>query len=314
MAEPGKTKILIVDDDAEIASLIEFILQKVDYASEWAENGEKGLQIVFSNPPNLILLDIDMPGMNGFEFCRNIRNDFRVRHLPIMMMTGTRRGLEDKINGLEIGSDDYILKPFEPDELVARVKSILQRCARDLDASPLTHLPGNTSIIKEIDKRIAGNEPFAAIYIDLNNFKAFNDKYGFMRGDEVIKFVSKALLELISGKPDRNDFISHIGGDDFVMLTLPDKAQEFCERIIKRFDTEIVNFYDIADREAGEITTVDRRGNEKKFPIMSIALGVVHNTQRTFFHAGQVSAIAMELKSFAKTFGISKCIIDRRKT
>ncbi|MEW6041273.1 MAG: response regulator [Elusimicrobiota bacterium] len=313
MTEPSRTTILIVDDDPELASLVEFTLQRHDYQSIWAENGVKGIEKIFSNPPNLVLLDLDMPGMSGFEFCKQVRKDFRVRHIPIMMMTGTRKDLEYKIKGLELGSDDYIIKPFEPEELVARVKAILQRCARDLDASPLTHLPGNSTIIREIDSRLSRNKLFAAIYIDLNNFKAFNDKYGFVRGDEVIKFVSQILLDLISENLDENDFIAHIGGDDFVMLTLPEKAQEFAEEIIKKFDSGIVNFYDIGDRDAGYIITTDRRGNEKKFPLMSISLAIVHNTHRTFFHAGQISVIASELKTYAKTFGASKYVIDRRK-
>jgi diguanylate cyclase (GGDEF)-like protein len=180
-------------------------------------------------------------------------------------------------------------------------------------ANPLTGLRGNIDIKEEIRRRIKSKELFAVLYIDLDNFKAYNDYYGFLRGDEVIKFTAKLLsdaLELLGGE---KDFLGHIGGDDFIIITTPDRAEEMCKYIISRFDSEIKFLYDKKDRERGYIEAVSRRGEKLKFPFISISIAIVTNEFRTFRSDLEIAEVAAELKKKLKQIRGSSYLKDRRK-
>lgn len=295
-----KEKILIVDDEPDILDVLKLTLQEEKYRVIEAKDGVEALEMVKKKGPHLIILDFKMPRMNGDEVCKTLKNDILLRHLPIIMLT-SKREVSDKVKGIDAGADDYIVKPFEPAELLARVKMILRRTTLDLDANPLTRLPGNVSILNELENRIEKKKPFAAAYLDLDKFKIFNDKYGFERGDEVIRETARLIIRNIRELGNPNDFIGHIGGDDFVFITTPDKCDGICLKIIKEFDDLAPSLYSPEDREKGFIIGKDRRGHNYKAPILSVSIGVVTNEHHKITHVAQLVQIGTELKSYAKS-------------
>jgi diguanylate cyclase (GGDEF)-like protein len=253
-----------------------------------------------------------MPEMDGYEVLKTMREDPLLFNMPVIMLTGNDTEY-DEIKGLQFGIDDYIVKPFNPSVLIARVNAILQRKASSISANPLTFLSGNMIIKQEAEKRLADKTPFAMIYVDLNNFKSFNDKYGFQRGDEVIKNTASILIRAVKEHGLKGDFIGHIGGDDFIVLTTPENYEKIAENIIALFDSSITNFYDPADLQQGFIISLDRNNNVQKFPIMTISLAVISTRQTNIGHYGQLSQIAAELKKLAKKSNKSTYVVDRRK-
>jgi PleD family two-component response regulator len=188
-----KERILIIDDDPDIRDVLDLSLSEY-YTISAATNGREGLEMVKTKNPDLIITDYNMPVMNGPEFCRNLRRDILLRHLPVIMLTG-KGETKDMVTGIESGADDYLVKPFEPEALLARIRMILKRTVRSLDANPLTHLPGNSSIMEEFQNRIDAAKPFAVGYADLDKFKVYNDKYGFECGDEIIRATARILID-----------------------------------------------------------------------------------------------------------------------
>ena len=307
----ARRKILVVDDEKYVVELIRDILESAGYKVVPAYNAKEALEKVYTESPDLILLDILMPRVDGYQVCREIREDILLANIPIIMLT-VKGGEKDEIKGLGIGADDYIIKPFRPGVLLARVKMVLKRTLRGLEANPLTRLPGNTAIIDEIEERIESDRLFAVLYFDLDNFKAFNDRCSFELGDKVIQETARIIIKHMKELGNPDDFIGHIGGDDFIAITTPEKVDSICSAIIKSFDKEILKFYSSKDRAKGYITSKDRQGKINRFPIMSITIGVVTNTKRKFGHRGQVVAVGAELKKYAKSLEGSNYVIDRR--
>lgn len=306
-----KERILIVDDDPYILGMVRLILENEAYEIIEAKDGREALEKISQTIPNLIILDYMMPVMDGLEVCMKLRKDTLYRHIPIIMLTA-KGELTDKVRGIDAGVDDYIVKPFEPQELLARAKMILRRTSRSLDANPLTKLPGNVSIINEIQQRIDRKELFSVCHIDLRQFKAFNDKYGFEHGDRVIRETSQIIIKIVQELGNADDFIGHIGGDDFIIITTPNVVDRMCSKIIKDFDTIIPNFYSEQDRRKGYIVSQDRQGNIYEFSIMIMCIGVVGNENRDITNPIQVSEIGADLQSFAKSFKKSNYVKDKR--
>lgn len=307
-----RKKILVVDDSELMVKMISDILTEKGYEVVSASNGVDGIKMVATEKPDLVLLDVVMPGIDGFEVCKLLRKDESNNLMPIIMLTG-QGNEEDKLTGLELGADDYITKPFNPRELVSRVMNTLLRIDRNRLANPLTGLPGNTEIQSEINYRIAKEMIFSVLYMDVDNFKAYNDAYGFSHGDRAIKLIADILMDNVKVFGSNSDFIGHIGGDDFVIVTLPDYADVLCENIIKEFDERIPELYTESDRKAGFISTANRKGDITKYPIMTLSIAVVSNEQRIFSNHLQVGEIAAELKKKAKSIAGSVYLKDRRK-
>lgn len=308
----ANARILIADDDPDILDVLEITLSEENYEILKAGDGEKALEIIKSTPLNLVLLDYNMPKMNGRQVCAQVKKDILLRHLPVIMVTG-KGEVSDKVGGIDAGADDYIVKPFEPQELLARIRMILRRTERDLEANPLTRLPGNVSILNEFNRHIAAKTPFAVCYLDLDKFKSYNDKYGFEHGDEVIKETARILLRATQELGNPDDFVGHIGGDDFVIVTLPAAAERISQKIIADFDKAAPSFYNQEDRGRGYITGTDRQGKEQKIPLLSISIGIVTNETRQITHVAQIGEIGAELKSRAKKLEHSNYVKDLRK-
>ncbi|MEO2104171.1 MAG: response regulator [Actinomycetota bacterium] len=293
-------RILVVDNEADIRRFIEVNLRLEGFEVVSAPDGEKGLAAAFEVDPSLVLLDVMMPGIDGIEVCRRLRADPRTSHVPVILLTAKSMTV-DKVVGLAAGADDYVLKPFDPMELVARVRTTMRRAADLRGASPLTGLPGNHRIEGEIARRLDQGQDIAVAYVDLNNFKAYNDHYGFLEGDKVIQATAQVLRDVLTGTAYAEAFLGHIGGDDFVMLFDPVQADDVCSESIRRFDEMIPTLYAPEDRERGYLELRDRRGEMRRFGLVSIAIGVTTNAHRTFLDHRDIVAVATEMKTHVKS-------------
>jgi len=307
-----KTKVLIADDQVELIFLMKEFLEKNGFIVSTAVDGMEALQKIYEITPDVVILDYNMPFKNGIEIVSELKKNPVYSHIPVIIMTA-RGDKETKIKGLLMGIDDYITKPVDNDELIARIRMIVKRNKQVLDSNPLSKLPGNPSIQARIEKAIEKKEKFAVLYIDLNNFKAYNDVYGFEAGDNVIKTLAKILIDVVMKNPLPGDFIGHIGGDDFIVVTHPDRAEDIAKKIISNFNQIVPSFYNKEDRERGFIVAKDRTGNEVKFSMLGVAIGIVHNLYRDIKSYAQVSHIGSELKKACKSNSHSSYLMDRRK-
>jgi len=305
-----KIKILTVDDNPDILDVLAITLEE-EFNVVQASTGKEALEKLREEKPDIVILDYMLPDTTGIEICKEVRKNPLFIHLPILMLTG-KGEIDDKIEGLDAGADDYMVKPFSPEELVARVKMLIRRSTISLDANPLSRLPGNISINRELEKRLNSKEKFAVLYIDMDNFKALNDYYGFERGDEAIKELAQIIIESVQAEGTVNDFIGHIGGDDFVIITVPEKGESIAREIIKRFDTSVPRLYDEKDRVKGYIETKDRTGTLRKFKFVTVSIGIITNLYKEFSHIAQISSIGAELKEKAKKIPQSSYVFDRR--
>lgn len=305
-----KEKILTVDDDPDILDVLSLTLSE-QYEVFQANNGKEGLKVLKQKNPDLIICDYMMPVMNGREFCKALKKDILLRHIPIIMLTG-KGEVQDRIGGIEAGADDYIVKPFDPSELLARIKMILKRTESSLDANPLSHLPGNTSIMEELQKRIETKETFAVGYADLDKFKVYNDVYGFERGDEVIRETARILIQVVRDKGGPDAFVGHIGGDDFVFIMEDRLIDAASQKIVNLFESKVASFYNKKDFETGYMVGKDRQGNEQRFGLLAISIGIVSNAKSEITHVAQIGEIAAELKKFAKHVDGSNFVRDKR--
>jgi diguanylate cyclase (GGDEF)-like protein len=292
-------RILIADDEPNVRQLLELVLRGQGYEVTLATNGAQLVRMAQERIPDLVLVDLMMPQLDGYEAIRQLRNDTRTAHLPMLILTA-KSTLEDVVVGFETGADDYITKPFNIPELLARIKGQLRRADQPPVRNPLTGLAGNTLLTEELKYRLKGGDPFAYLYADLDNFKAFNDTYGPARGDRVITLMADVLTEVVRTHGSSGDFIGHVGGDDFAILTTPDKLDVFCQAIIGIFDQRVRQLYDPEDLERGYLHGSDRQGVPRRFPIISISIGVATNRHRSFADYEELSRVATEMKQFAK--------------
>lgn len=305
-------KILVVDDEPSLQEMLKDILSLADFNVVTASDGKEGLDKVYETSPDLIILDCSMPVLDGYEMLERMRQDPVLLHKPVIMLS-VKNSEYDEIKGLKLGVDDYITKPFKATLLLARVKAILERKEQSVNANPLTLLSGNETIKVEAEKRIASATPFAMLYVDINLFKSFNDKYGFDRGDDVIKGTANNLLRASRECGRKGDFIGHIGGDDFIIITAADNYDQMAAKIIELFDKAAPDYYDEADRKQGFIVSVDRENNPKKFSFMTVSIAVISTAQTKISHCGQLSGIAADLKKIAKQNPKSSYVVDRRR-
>jgi diguanylate cyclase (GGDEF)-like protein len=299
--------LLIADDDLEILELLKFTFEAERYQVVTAIDGEDAWNKVQVVLPDVVLLDVTMPKMTGFEVCEKIRSHSTTCLIPVILLT-SRSSTRDRVTGLKLGADDYVIKPFEPLELSARVERLIRRNREALSANPLTGLPGNVTIEREIRRRLTAGESFAVIYTDIDNFKAFNDTYGFERGDSIIRLTSSILRSAATKTGTPDDFLGHIGGDDFILVTRPDHAAPLAKTIIRYFDEYIPREYDEVVRGRGYVLGVDRQGHNKQFPLMTISIGCVQVQAGAYGHYAQIAERAKELLKQSKQAGKSNCI------
>jgi diguanylate cyclase (GGDEF)-like protein len=305
--------VLVVDDDTDIARFIEINLRLEGFDVRVAHDGEQAEESIDQETPDLVLLDVMMPKVDGVELCRRLRANPATANLPVIMLTAKSLSA-DKVVGLTAGADDYIIKPFDTLELVARVRSTLRRNAEMRAVSPLTGLPGNHRIEEELAEHVVKAEPFAVLYLDLDNFKAFNDAYGFLRGDEVITLLATAARRAVMEAGEPAPFLGHIGGDDFVVVCEPEQAESLAKRVVDVFDSSAPRLHDPGDCERGYIEVTDRQGKARRFPLVSVSIGIAMSGNRMFADKREVVDVATEMKKVAKNTVGSSVAVDRRGT
>lgn len=307
-----KPKVLVVDDDPLMRRIVTQSLDRATYDLVEAESGISGIQCAIEQRPDLILLDVMMPEMDGFEVIRRLRSHPMTQGIPIVLLTALGE-MSEKVYGMQLGADDYITKPFDPRELRARVQTHLKRSEHYIQSSPLTNLPGNHAIHQIISARLESQEPIAVIYFDLSNFKSYNDRYSWLAGDEIIKQLATIIVNAVMQSGDKDIFVGHIGGDDFVVVTRPEYAEKIGSDAVQAFDQMIPQMYAPEDRANGYIETVDRQGEMRRVPIVSLGAAIVTNENRVLEHPLQVAQIAAEVKRYLKSLSGSQIVFDRRR-
>lgn len=298
-------KILLIDDEIQNLSILQSRLKSDNFDVLTASDPQIGIKLARSANPDIILLDVNMPAMSGFDVCRRLKSDFATSHIPIVLLT-CLDDLSAKVEGLdEAGADDYLVKDrVDFREMAARLRSILRRVRSSRSSNPLTGLPGNDEITERMKKIIESGNPFSVAYIDIDNFKAYNDHYGFARGDQVILGVAGAIREAVERNGSPLDFIGHIGGDDFVIIGDPFKIRGVANTSIELVKKMAPRFYDETDRSRGGIITKDRLGVSRFFSFFGITVAIVDvdpsNEKPTPEHIAQV---ASKIKKVLKNRG-----------
>ena len=311
-------RILIIDDDEQIASYVQLSFSLCGYQVEWIKDGRNAVEKVREKKPDAIILDLKLPGVNGFRICEQLRLEPQTRGIPIIIVSGSWKDAQDRIKSIEIGADDFLTKPFDAQELMARIKRMLARKKVDMGHNPLTGLPGNLAIEEEARRRLARKSPWAIAYIDLDNFKAYNDVYGVKQGDKVIRLLADLLVESVKRWGNQGDFIGHVGGDDFIAMTSPEKAETTFNWIAKRFDERISAYYSEADLKAGRITAKDRQGHVRTFSFVSASIVYLTDKNITTDQYPLLIQALTEMKGYVKHTmdrkGGSVVFQDRRTT
>ena len=301
--------IVVVSQDIVLINVLDKLL-KNKYKTILFSNIQSALDFIYNSLPDLLILDINPNDSFTIAIVNNLKEDPISNQLPVMTILS-----DDAVTpGWDsLFVEDYIHRKEIETELITRIDLCITRSERVVEINPLTRLPGNISINRQIQSRLDRKESFALAYGDLDYFKPFNDKYGFSRGDEVIKITGRLILNIVKNRQPRNSFIGHIGGDDFIYLIETDILEETSQEIIDAFDKIIPTFYDPPDREKGFITSIDRQGVEKAFDIMTISIGITDTKNRSFSHYGEITERASEMKKFAKQFKGSCFRTDKRK-
>ncbi len=303
--------IYIIDNTQSVLNILKQIFKDdVDYQFKSVKTEE--LNIALKNIPDMIIIDEDTINMDIIELCKSIRENEDNSITPIVVISSEWEK-EHRIKILEQSIEYFIVKPIDREYFYYTVKNILNLLQNNRRISPLTGLPGNVQIQAEMKKRLLNREQFAMFYFDLDNFKAYNDTYGFSNGDEIIKFTARTIVENIHKMGTEDSFIGHIGGDDFVAITGKTDYEKICKNIISDFDTYVLGYYSDEDVQKGYIEVANRRGIIEQFPLTSISIGVVEITPGRFKNTLEIGEVGAQVKHQAKSVMGSTYIINRRK-
>jgi len=293
----NKGRILVVEDDFDISNMLRIYFGGQGFEVSVAPRGRDALEMTRKGLPNLILLDIMLPDMDGYSVCRELRTTTRTSHVPIIFLT-QRDERSDKIEGLTLGADDYITKPFDIEELKLRVQNSIARQERENSLDPRTGLPSGRLIEDQL-RRIIREQNWALLDCNLRYFDRFRDVYGFIAGDEALRFTAMLIGEVIDEVGTSNDFVGHPGGDNFIILTAADRAAALRDRLKARFAEEIVTHYNFIDRDRGYTVAKDTRTDEEKeirVPLMRLAVGIVTPEARPFSDIREITELAAEAR------------------
>jgi diguanylate cyclase (GGDEF)-like protein len=264
------SKILVVDDEPTIVELLEEHLRSEGYETEHAYSGEEALQVLDKSRPDLVILDLMLPGMDGYEVCRLMQLDPRLNHIPVIMLTA-RNAVPNKVLGYQRGADDYIVKPFDPDELSVRVRAQLHHLYHE-NVSELTGLPGSQAVEDKI--REAGAAHSSIVYVDIENFTSYNEAYSYLEGDEMIRVAAQALTQAAQDGDD-DSFVGHMGGDQFVLISTADRVEQITGKAGQLFQEGSQDLYSPADREQGYFVVINHEGLLSHVKLCSLEFDVV---------------------------------------
>jgi diguanylate cyclase (GGDEF)-like protein len=309
--QPERDLIIIVDDDTDIARFVEVNLVLEGYDVVLANDGTTAYQIIQERSPALAIIDWMMPPPDGLELTRMLRANPLTTSMPIILLTA-RGQTSEKVMGLTAGADDYLVKPFDTMELVARVRSTLRRNQEYREVSPLTGLPGNNRILREVAERVRAGTDYAVCHIDIDRFKSVNDVYGFARGDEFISALAKSMHRAVVKVGLPPAFLGHIGGDDFIVVCHPEQVKPLTQIAVVDFETSADALYDPEDSQRGYIEVAKRTGEVQQANLVTLSIGVCMSTNGRFKDPREAVAVASEMKSAAKKHNGSWVSFDRR--
>ena len=304
-------RIFLLTQDEELVASLQRLWPSDQISWHIFSDGQFVLEQVFSEPPDMVIAEQFLPGLNGIDVLRILKEENVYRQICAILMVRSVDLPALQSVGLDV--DELIILPASADDLRIRVELAQHRTKMTLDANPLTRLPGNTSIINTAQRLLSVGTDFALAYVDMDNFKPYNDRYGFSRGDEILLMAARLMVNNVTARQCELAFLGHIGGDDFVFTLSLDDMEEACKRLISDFDAIVPSFYDPDDRARGSILSHDRQGNEVLFPILSISVAIVPNINKKYSHYAQLSHAAGQLKKIAKTIHGSNYVIDRRQ-
>jgi PleD family two-component response regulator len=287
-----KPRLLIVEDDVDISNMLRIYFNAQGYEVDTAYRGMEALERTRQSMPHLIILDIMLPDIDGYEVCRNLRTIARTSHIPVIFLT-QKDERSDKLRGLELGADNYITKPFDIEELKLYVQNAFARAERESLTDPQSGLPSGRLIEDQL-RRIIRQKDWAFMDIRLNNFDAFKDVYGFIAGNDVLRFVGMLLGEVVDDQGSPNDFIGHAGGDNFIVITSAESSAAVKQRLKTRFAEEVQTHYNFIDRQQGYITAPDENGQMQKVSLMTMAIGVVSPRTHFFADIREITELAAE--------------------
>jgi len=302
---------MLLTDDPDLVERVSSFWPSQEFVWTIHRQGGSALEGLLNNPPGLLLISLTLPDYSGLEILSLLKAENVYRNVPVLLCL-TEEECYRSFHPEKDEADDFFVLPGNDEEFRHRINLVAQRAKRTLDLNPLSRLPGNTSIIRNIQRRLDCKDDFAMCYCDLDYFKSFNDKYGFIRGDEVLLMTARIILNIARMLSPKDFFVGHVGGDDFVFVLPTPLAKTACRQVIAAFDSIVPQFYDEKDRDRGYIVSEDRRGEMRQFPFMTISIAVVPNYKGKLEHVGQVSFIASNLKKKAKESAHSCYVIDKR--
>ncbi len=310
---PVKPRILVADDEPNLREALRILLERNDFTVQLAVDGQEAVEIAQREQPDLVILDVMMPRMDGYEACRTLRAHYRTRHIPIIMLTAKSQLEDDRVEGLSQGANDYIGKPWQSKELVQRIKNHLEWARTQRAVSPLTGLPGNLSILAERQRRVDEGQSFTQMFLDIDSFKSFNDRYGFPVGDTAITAVADVLAHVIETQGQPGDYVGHIGGDDFTVITEHDRAEELAEAMKNGLVERMPLLYEEEDRARGSVRVLNRRHEYEDFPLMSVTIAHATYDPATGMHLAQLDDQLRELKEYGKSLPGFVVVSERRR-
>jgi diguanylate cyclase (GGDEF)-like protein len=290
----GNTRLLVVEDDVDIANMLKIYFTGLQFDVDVANRGRDALEKTKHVIPHLIVLDIMLPDIDGYEVCRNLRTTTRTSHIPVIFLT-QKDERSDKLQGLELGADDYITKPFDIEELKLRVQGAIRRSERESLTDPRSGLPAGR-LIEEQLRRIIREEKWALLDVRINNFEPFKDVYGFVAGDDVVRFAAMVIGEVVDELGTTSDFIGHAGGDNFIIITTYEAATPIRLKLKERFATEVQSHYNFIDRQQGFIQAPTADGGVEKVGFMTIAAGIVSPSINSFADIREITELAAEAR------------------
>ncbi len=290
----GKARLLVVEDDHDISNMLKIYFSGMGYDVDVASRGSDALEKTRHALPHLIVLDIMLPDIDGYEVCRNLRTSTRTSHIPVIFLT-QKDERSDKLQGLELGADDYITKPFDIEELKLRVMGAIRRSEREALTDPRSGLPAGRLIEEQLRLTIRQSD-WAYMDIRINHFDQFKDVYGFVAADDVLRFAAMLMSEVVDELGKSNDFIGHAGGNNFVIITHDEAAANIRDRLKVRFAEEAQTHYNFMERQQGFIMAANAEGQVEKTPLMTLSIGVVTPKQQTFADIREITELAAEVR------------------
>ena len=304
-------KVLLAEHEQKVADILVYLLNAWDYEVIIASDGALLLDQVRREHPDIIIIDCNLPKIDGFRASKLLKEDFLTAHIPVIILIDKKQ-IRKKMLEIEQGVDDYIANPPDPIDLEIRMEMAMRRTTHQLHANALTRLPGNRQIEKVIQSKIDEGAAFSVAYYDIDHFKSFNDKYNYMKGDAVIRHTAYIISTTVKRYGNKDDFVGHIGGDDFVVVTTPDRDKLIASESILSFNRQAPFHYNKEDRVLNHIIAKDRRNNVVKTPLMSISIAIVNNKGCKFDSIVEVMEAITEIKTYLKTLPGSNFLVNRR--